>query len=43
MEYKGGDVKNHDHEIAEARWVSFEKAIEMLAFKGERGVAEKAL
>jgi 8-oxo-dGTP pyrophosphatase MutT (NUDIX family) len=42
MEYRSGDVSGHDHEIAEARWVSFEEAIEMLAFKSERGVVEKA-
>ncbi|MEO8355225.1 MAG: hypothetical protein ABI621_04875 [Chloroflexota bacterium] len=29
-------------QIEEARWVSFEEAIEMLAFKSERGVVEKA-
>ena len=42
LEYKGGDVSNHDHEVEEARWVSFEEAIEMLEFKSEREVAEKA-
>ena len=42
LKYTAGDVKDHDHEIAEARWVRFEKAIEMLAFKSERGVVEKA-
>jgi 8-oxo-dGTP pyrophosphatase MutT (NUDIX family) len=42
LRYVGGDVANHDHEIAEARWVSFEEAIDMLAFKSERGVVEKA-
>ncbi|HJS18370.1 MAG TPA: NUDIX domain-containing protein [Anaerolineales bacterium] len=42
LRYKGGDVKDHDREIAEARWVSFDQAFEMLAFKSERGVVEKA-
>jgi 8-oxo-dGTP diphosphatase len=42
LEYVSGDVSNHDHEVEEARWVSFEEAIEMLAFKGERDVVEKA-
>src|ERR1044071_1370227 len=42
LEYKGGDVSNHDHEVEEARWVSFEEAVEMLEFKSEREVAEKA-
>ncbi len=42
MKYLSGDAANHDHEIAEARWVSIEKAIEMLAFKGEKEVVRKA-
>ena len=42
LEYKDGDVSNHDHEIEESRWVSFEQALEMLEFKSERGVVEKA-
>jgi len=42
MEYRGGEVSNHDHEVEEARWVSFEEAVEMLEFKSEREVAEKA-
>jgi NADH pyrophosphatase NudC (nudix superfamily) len=35
-------VTDHDHEIAESRWVSIAEALEMLAFKSERGVVEKA-
>src|SRR5687767_12181600 len=42
LEYLGGDVSDHDHEIAEARWVGFDEAIEILAFKSERGVVKKA-
>lgn len=42
LQYIDGDVKDHDHEVAEARWVSFEQAIEMLAFRTEREVVEKA-
>jgi 8-oxo-dGTP diphosphatase len=43
LQYQSGDVADHDHEIEESRWVSFEQAIEMLEFKSERGVVEKAL
>jgi 8-oxo-dGTP diphosphatase len=43
LQYQSGDVADHDHEIVESRWVSFEEALEMLAFKSERGVVEKAL
>ena len=43
MKYKSGDVADHDHEVAEARWVEAEKAVKMLAFKSEKAVVEKAL
>ena len=42
LQYRAGSVKDHDHEIAEAKWVSFEKAIEMLEFRTERNVVTKA-
>jgi 8-oxo-dGTP pyrophosphatase MutT (NUDIX family) len=42
MKYTSGDVANHDHEVTEARWVKIEDAIEMLAFKAEKTIVEKA-
>lgn len=42
MKYVAGDVADHDHEVAEARWVKIEDAAKMLAFKGEKQVIEKA-
>ena len=42
LEYKSGDVANHDHEVEESRWVRFDEALEMLDFKSERDVVEKA-
>jgi 8-oxo-dGTP pyrophosphatase MutT (NUDIX family) len=42
LAYRGGDVSDHDHEVSEARWVSIDEALEMLAFKNERTVVEKA-
>lgn len=42
MKYRSGDVSQHDHEIEEARWVSFDEALELLEFKSEREVVEKA-
>ncbi len=42
LQYRGGDVSKHDHEVEEARWVSFGQALEMLEFKSERDVVEKA-
>lgn len=42
LEYIAGDVADHDREIAEARWVSIDEAIEMLAFKSEKNVVKRA-
>ena len=42
LKYKSGDVANHDHEVEESRWVSFNEALELLDFKSEREVVVKA-
>lgn len=42
LKYKTGDVANHDHEVEQSRWVSVNQAIEMLDFKSEREVVDKA-
>jgi 8-oxo-dGTP pyrophosphatase MutT (NUDIX family) len=42
LQYRSGDVSDHDYEVAEARWVSFDEAIEMLTFESERRAVEKA-
>lgn len=42
LKYLSGEVENHDHEIAEARWVKVDEAVEMLAFKSEKDVVAKA-
>ena len=42
LEYKSGDVADHDHEVEESRWVSIDESLELLEFKGERDVVEKA-
>jgi 8-oxo-dGTP pyrophosphatase MutT (NUDIX family) len=42
MEYLSGDVADHDHEVTEARWVTFDDALAMLSFQNERAVVEKA-
>jgi 8-oxo-dGTP pyrophosphatase MutT (NUDIX family) len=42
MKYLSGDSGDHDHEVAEARWVKIDEAIKMLAFKSEKAVVEKA-
>ena len=39
-----GDVPpEHRHEVAEARWLPLEEAPRLLAYKGEREMAQKAL
>jgi 8-oxo-dGTP pyrophosphatase MutT (NUDIX family) len=38
----GGDVANHDHEVAESRWVTIDDALKLLVFKTEREVVSKA-
>lgn len=43
LAYRSGDVGEHDAEVVEARWVNPKEAIEMLAFKSEKAVVEKAL
>lgn len=43
MRCLGGDVHDHDHEIAEARLVPLLDAPELLAYRGERGIVEKAI
>jgi 8-oxo-dGTP pyrophosphatase MutT (NUDIX family) len=36
LEYESGDVRDHDHEVEEARWVSVDEAAAMLSFESER-------
>ncbi len=39
-----GDVPpEHAHEVAEVRWLALEEAQKLLAYKGEREMAQKAL
>jgi len=42
LEYKSGDVVNHDYEVEDSRWVTFDEALQLLEFKSERDVVEKA-
>jgi 8-oxo-dGTP pyrophosphatase MutT (NUDIX family) len=42
LRFTSGDVRDHDAEVNEARWIEIDEAIEMLAFKGERTVVERA-
>jgi 8-oxo-dGTP pyrophosphatase MutT (NUDIX family) len=42
MRFERGDVADHDHEVREARWFGIDEAIELLAFKNERTIVERA-
>ena len=41
--YRSGSVRDHDHEVDSAEWVPLEEAPRLLAYKGEREMAELAL
>jgi 8-oxo-dGTP pyrophosphatase MutT (NUDIX family) len=42
LRFTAGDVRDHDAEVNEARWIEIDEAIGMLAFKGERAIVERA-
>jgi len=41
--YRSGSVRNHDHEVDSAEWVPLEDAPRLLAYQGEREMAEAAM
>jgi 8-oxo-dGTP pyrophosphatase MutT (NUDIX family) len=42
MEYESGDPKDHDWEMEDAGWFSFDQAMKQLAFDGEREALRQA-
>lgn len=42
LRYTGGDVRDHDHEVHEARWVPIADAETLLSFPSERRVVAAA-
>ena len=42
FEYRSGEL-DPDHEIAEARWMPLEEAVESLTYEGEREMVRRAL
>ena len=42
MKYVSGSVEDHDHEVAESRWVPIGEAMKMLEFKSEQDVVHVA-
>ena len=43
FEYVSGSVEDHDDEVDSAEWIPLKQAPELLSYKGEREMAEKAL
>ena len=41
--YRSGSVADHDHEVDSAEWVPLEEAPRLLAYRGEKQMAEAAL
>jgi 8-oxo-dGTP pyrophosphatase MutT (NUDIX family) len=41
--WRGGSVRDHDHEVEEALWIPLEDAPRLLAYRGERDMAAAAL
>src|SRR3989304_5188753 len=42
MAYTGGDVVNHDKEVVDCKWFPIDEAIEIIAYKDEQEILEKA-
>jgi 8-oxo-dGTP pyrophosphatase MutT (NUDIX family) len=43
FEYRTGDLRDHDAEVEEARWIPLEEAAKTLSYKGEREMVTRAL
>jgi 8-oxo-dGTP pyrophosphatase MutT (NUDIX family) len=41
--YRSGSTADHDHEIAEARWITLDEAAKALTYPGEREMVAEAL
>ncbi|HMF55478.1 MAG TPA: NUDIX domain-containing protein [Pyrinomonadaceae bacterium] len=42
LRYLSGDVREHDHEVNEARWFEINRAEEILSFKNEQEMVARA-
>ena len=42
MEYTGGDVKDHDEEVADCQWFPINEAIKLMKFDDEKDIIRKA-
>lgn len=42
MRYVSGSTSDHDAEVSDAVWLPIEKALEVITYKGDRSILEKA-
>ena len=42
LRYRSGDVRNHDEEVNEARWVEIGEALDLLTYKSEKEIVRQA-
>ncbi|MDI6689547.1 MAG: NUDIX hydrolase [Actinomycetota bacterium] len=42
IEYRSGDVQNHDYEVEEVKWFPIDMAIDLLSYKTEIQIVKKA-
>ena len=43
FDYRSGDPADHDAEVEVAQWISLERAMRELSYRGEREMVERAL
>ncbi len=43
IDYRSGDLRDHDHEIEEARWMPLAQAARELTHPGERQIVQRAM
>lgn len=42
IEYLSGSTSEHDHEVDDAQWIPMHRAMQIISFKGDRSILEKA-
>ncbi len=42
MQYVSGSTSDHDAEVSDAIWLPIEKALEVITYRGDRSILEKA-
>jgi 8-oxo-dGTP pyrophosphatase MutT (NUDIX family) len=43
IEFRGGSLEDHDHEVVEARWMPLSEAAKTLTYPGEREMVTRAM